>query len=221
MSFIIDDYLNLIPSANRQKPKFIATLTVFAGAMVHIQDLMASMIPLFDLETAVGDQLDIIGEWVGLSRNISIPIPTTGILFEWDGSAANGWDIGIWQDPEQPTEIATLPDDIYRIFIKAKIAANKWNGSLEDMYAVWDSVFTDVSIFVNDKQDMSYDIGFVGAPVDSLTLALIETGYLPLKPEGVRVDVVYSPVDAGPLFAWDVESTMFQGWDTGSWARIT
>lgn len=219
MSFLVEDYLNLIPSQNRQKPKFIAMVSLGTGSLVQVQDLLESMIPIFDVDIAVGNQLDIIGEWVGLSRNIEIPIPTTDVIFQWDGVIANGWDLGIWQDPDQPTYITVLPDDVYRIFIKAKIAANRWNGSLEGMYSVWDSVFTDILIFIKDNQDMSYDIGFVGRPVDSLTLALIQTGYLPLKPEGVRVNVIYSPIDDGPLFAWDVDTALFQGWDEGSWAQ--
>ncbi len=87
------------------------------------------------------------------------------------------------------------------------------------MYAVWDSVFTDITIFVQDNQDMSYDIGFVGRPVDSLTLALIEQGYLPLKPEGVRVNVIYAPIDDNRIFAWDIDSDILGGWDEASWAR--
>lgn len=219
MSLTVKDYLDLIPSENRQKPNFIAMISMQTGALFNIQDLLAAMIPLFDIDLARGDQLDIIGEWVGISRNIAVPIPTTDILFEWDGTLTNGWDFGVWQDDTQPTEITSLPDDVYRTFVKAKIAANKWNGSLEDMYAVWDSVFTDITIFIKDNQDMSYDIGFIGRPVDSLTLALIETGYLPLKPEGVRVNIIYSPVDDGPLFAWDVDTDYFKGWDEGSWAQ--
>ena len=130
-----------------------------------------------------------------------------------------GWDFGVWQDASQPSDITTLPDDVYRTFIKAKIAANRWDGSLQNMYEVWDSVFTDITIFIQDNQDMSYNIGFVGRPVDALTLALIQQGYLPLKPEGVRVNVIYSPIDDNPLFAWDIESEVMKGWDEGAWAR--
>lgn len=187
------------------------------SAPVRVQDLLSAMIPLFDVDAAVGSQLDIIGQWVGISRNIAIPIP--GTFFSWDVSAYLGWDFGIWQDASQPSDITVLPDDVYKTFIKAKIAANRWDGTLQNMYQVWDSVFTDITIFIKDRQDMSYDIGFVGRPVDALTLALIEQGYLPLKPEGVRVNVIYSPIDDNPLFAWDIETDYLAGWDAGSWAR--
>lgn len=220
MSFVVEDYLNLITSEHRQKPKFAAMVAMGAGAGVRIQDLLASMIPLFDVDNAVGDQLDIIGEWVGISRNIPVPVPGSDVLFSWDdANVFRGWDYGVWADPGQTTEITVLPDDVYRTFVKAKIAANRWDGSLENMYEVWDSVFTDITIFVQDNQNMSYNIGFVGRPVDSLTLALIQNGYLPLKPEGIRVNVIYSPIDDNPFFAWDIETDVLKGWDQGSWAR--
>ncbi len=88
------------------------------------------------------------------------------------------------------------------------------------MYEIWDSIFTDISILILDHQDMSYDIAFVGRPLDSLTLALVTGGYIPLKPEGVKVNVVYSPVDDGPLFGWDLETDFVKGWNEGSWANV-
>jgi len=193
-------------------------LTTDVSPQVQVQDLMTSMNPKFDVDVATGNQLDIIGQWAGISRNIPIPIP--GVYFSWDGADPFlGWDFGVWQDSSAPVDITVLPDDVYRTFIKAKIAANRWTGTLEDLYAVWDSVFTDITIFIQDNQNMTYNIGFVGRPVDTLTLALIQQGYLPLKPEGVRVNVIYSPVDDNRLFAWDIENTVLAGWDEGSWAR--
>lgn len=214
----IEEYLNLITSEHRQRIKFSAMVGTDVSESVRVQDLLEAMIPLFDLDLAIGAQLDVIGQWVGISRDIRIPIP--GVFFSWDGvDPYVGWEFGVWQDERNATAVTVLPDDVYRTYIKAKIAANKWNGSLVDMYAVWDQVFTDITILVDDNQDMSYNLGFVGRPIDSLTLALISGGYLPLKPEGVRVNVIYVPVDDGPLFSWDVETDFLAGWDTGSWSR--
>lgn len=221
MAFDVESYLNLITSQHRQKPKFSAMVQVGAGAYVHIQDLLNSMIPLFDVDAAIGQQLDVIGVWVGISRDIPIPIPGSDVFFTWDSTSDKGWDQGVWRSEVGQTEITSLPDDVYRIFIKAKIAANRWDGSLEEMYSIWDTVFTDITIFVQDNQDMSYGIGFVGRPVDSLTLALIQQGYLPLKPEGIRINVIYSPIDDNRLFAWDIDTTIMGGWDDASWARET
>lgn len=213
----VEDYLNLITSAWRDKPKFTAMVSDQASVAVRVQDLIASMVSIFEVDSAVGDQLDIIGKWVGITRDVDIPIP--GVYFSWDGAADLGWDYGSWQNPSEPTEVTTLPDDAYRTLIKAKIAANKWDGTTEGAYEVWEQVFTTFTILIKDNQDMTYELGLIGGTVDSLTLQLVLQGYIPLKPEGVRLAGVFTPADDGPLFAWDVESDFLAGWDDGSWVN--
>lgn len=212
----LNEYLNLIPAENRSKPNFIAMLSADLAIPLRVQDLMRSMIPIFDVDTAVGDQLDIIGKWVGISRNVTIPI--AGVYFSWDGDFTVGWDYGTWKGV-QPGDITVLPDDAYRTLIKAKIAANQWDGTTTGAYEIWDEVFAGLQILIFDNQDMSYDLAIVGGIIDSLTLALITGGYIPLKPEGVRVNFYYVSVDSGPLFAWDEDSEFMKGWEEGSWVR--
>lgn len=214
------DYLNLITSEHRDKPNFTAMISLDVSTMVQVQELLMEMvIPLYDVDTAVGQQLDVIGIWVGFSRNVQVPL--LGVFFEWDGSNPYvGWDYGIWQDEDSPAAITILPDDVYRKFIKAKIAANHWDGTTDGAYEVWSEAFPDIELLIQDGLDMSYKIAFVGGIVDALTAAVIIGGYLPLKPEGVRISEYLFPVNDGPLFAWDVENTFLAGWDDGSWPRV-
>lgn len=214
----LEEYLNLITSQHRDKPKFIAMVTKDLSLPIQVQELFQSMIPKFDIDLAVGQQLDVLGQWIGVSRDVSIPI--TGIYFSWDGvDPYVGWNYGSWEDTSQPATITTLPDDAYLTLLRARIAANQWNGTTEGAYAIWDAVFPQINILIQDNQDMSYDLAFVGGIVDSLTLALLTGGYIPIKPEGVRVNSFFIPVDDNPLFAWDIENDNLAGWDDGSWAR--
>ncbi len=213
----IEGYLNLITSAFRLKPKFTAMISADVSIPVRVQDIMGSYIPLFDVDLAAGTQLDIIGLWVGVSRNVNVPIP--GVYFSWDADYTLGWDFGTWQANLTPFAVTVLPDDAYRTLIKAKIAANSWDGTTNGAYAIWERLFTQFTILIQDNQDMSYDLIFVGGIIDSLTLALIQGGYIPLKPEGVRVHEYFIPVDANPVFGWDLENDFVQGWDEGSWTR--
>lgn len=187
-----------------------------AGVSVQIQNVIESMPALFDVDVAVGDQLDIVGQWVGVSRNVNIPVP--GVYFSWDGDTATvGWNAGSWQPNNAPTSVTTLPDDAYRTLIRTKIAANAWDGTTEGAYAIWSEIFPDLNILIQDNEDMSYDLIIVGAILDSLTQALITQGYIPLKPEGVRVSDYYVPVNPGPAFGWDIENDFIKGWGEGSW----
>lgn len=214
---ILQDYLDLITSEHQDKPNFVATITAAVQVLIQIQDLLSSMGPIFDLDIAVGDQLDIIGQWAGISRTVSIPIDN--VYFTWDGDFSLGWDFGSWQPATAPANITVLPDDAYRTLIRGKIAANNWNGTTDGAYAIWDSIFPDVTILIQDNQDMSYDLALVGGIIDSLTLALLTGGYIPLKPEGVRVNTYYVPIDSNPIFGWDLENDLVSGWDEGTWPR--
>lgn len=213
-----EEYLNLVTSANREQPDFIAKLSVSLELYVYLEELLGSMIPKFDVDEAVGDQLDIIGLWVGASREVSIPI--TGAYFEWDGlTDTTGWDYGSWQPADAPSEITTLPDDAYRTLIKFKIAANSWDGTTPDAYRIWELLFPEYVFLIQDNQNMTYDLAITGGIIDSLTLALIRSGSIALKPEGVRIDHYYLPFDDGPIFGWDADSDTLKGWDEAAWAE--
>ena len=216
----VQDYLNLITSAFQNQPKYTAMITAGTSPYVQIQALMQSMIPIFDLgNPPVGNQLDIIGQWAGVSREVDIPISGAGVYFTWDGPANLGWDFGTWQPSNLPTDVTTLPDDAYLNLILAKIAANQWDGTTNGAYAIWDSLFPAFTILIQDYQNMSYAVGILGGVVSPLTLALITGGYIPLRPEGVEITEYFVAVDSNPLFGWDLENSNVSGWDTGSWAR--
>lgn len=213
----INDYLNLITSEHRDKPNYIAMVSLDVSPFVQYQNIMTSLIPKYDVDLAVGAQLDVIGQWVGVTRFVSIPI--SGVYFTWDNVDATGWDYGIWFDPKAPGDISVLPDDVYRNLIKARIAANHWDGTIEGAYKIWAAVFPSLELLIQDNQNMTMNIGLVGGIIDSLTLALLIGGYIPLKPEGVHINSYFIPVNDGPVFAWDVQSEFLDGWDIGSWTR--
>lgn len=218
MAKTVEDYLNLVTSEHRHKPNFIATITAAVSVLVQIQVLLASMVDLFDIDLdPVGDQLDTIGEWVGVSRNLSGPI--AGVFFEWDGTAAQGWDAGVWQGAGDPAELIVLPDDVYLTLIKARIAANHWDGTIEGAYEIWAQLLPQYNLLIQDSQNMSFIVAIQGTVPDTLTIALLTGGYLPLKPEGVQISEYIVPVDTNPLFAWDCDSASLAGWDDGSWGQ--
>lgn len=213
----INEYLDLVTSEHRDKQNFTGVVTLDVSVAVRVQQLLMSLIDKFDLDSATGKQLDIIGLWAGVTRNVSIPI--TGIFFSWDADYTLGWEYGSWEPPNAPTQISELPDDAYRTLIRARIAANNWIGTTDNAYKIWGGIFPTLTILIQDHQDMSYDLGIMGGIVDSLTLALLTGGYIPLKPEGIRINKYFIPVDSNKLFGWDVESPYVGGWDEASWAR--
>lgn len=213
----INDYLNLVTSEYRQKPNFIAMISQILAVTVYIQNLLIEIQgPLYDIsQSPVGDQLDTIGAWVGVSRQVSVPIDD--VYFSWDGSDSVGWEYGVWSSGDSPANLVLLPDDVYLTLIKARIAANSWDGTVENAYIVWSIAFPNITLLIEDNQNMTMTYILAGAIIDSLTLALLTGGYLPLRPEGVLIDKYVVPIDTGPYFGWDLETTYIQGWEEGSW----
>lgn len=214
-----DDYLDLVTSEHAGQPDFAAVVRALTGPAAEQQAALASLVPAFDLDTAVGAQLDAVGLWVGLSRALSVALGD--VYFSWDRTADVGWDRGNWKGDFDPdTGLTSLPDSDYRVALKARIAANQWDGTMEGASRIWGRVFAGTrDIVVQDGQDMTMSVSFVGSVLSAVQVALLTGGYFPLKPWGVRIKFYGMPVNAGPLFAWDADTPSLKGWGAGSWVQ--
>ena len=112
-----------------------------------------------------------------------------------------------------------LSGGIAYLLLKAKIGANRWDGTVPGAYEVWESAFADTGslILMQDNQDMSVVIGLAGTPLDAVMRNLLLQGYLPLKPEGVRVAWYAVAPERGPLLGWNCETGGLSGWGKGIW----
>lgn len=213
----ISDYTGLVTSEHADKPKFMATVSALAQCFVDLQNVELSIPFAFDLDQAVGVQLDAVGEWVGITRNVNTPL--TGVYFSFD-TAALGFDQGVWKGPFDPdTGVVSLDDDTYRLLIRAKIGANNWDGTLGSSAAILNSIFGGGTyVFIQDNGDMSITYGIAGNVPSALFLALLRGGYIPLKPEAVHINGYYVTSNpGGPLFGFDVENNLISGFDVGAW----
>ncbi len=221
MSGDITSYLALVTSEHDDKPNFLATLSALVQPAADNVSLLASLVQAFDLDVAVGVQLDAAGEWVGRSRYLTIPL--TGVYFSLD-IAGVGFDQGAWLGPYDPVSgLTALHDDAYRTLLRAKILANKWDGTIPDAYAAWAVVFgsTGYQVIIEDFCDMTMLIGLVGNILDAVTMALLTGGYLSLRPAGVRITAYAFPTVANtPLFGFDVENINIAGFEVGGFAQI-
>lgn len=212
------DYLALITSEHRGKPNFEATVSAVVSPLADVQSVMAAMPAAFDLDTAVGVQLDVVGEWVGVSRNISIPL--VPVWFSW-GTAGLGWGEGIWKGPYDPTSgVAALDDDTYRDLIRFKIRANTWDGLIGSAQSAIETFYGGVSgslPFVEDGQDMTMTVCVSGNRPAAMRFAIFAGRYVQFKPAAVTVRTVV-PSTPGPVFGFGVSNEYIDGWGSGSWA---
>lgn len=191
----LDEYLDfLIPPPNSIQPKFVAWVSALLQVLLDTQDVLQEVIEAFHVDTAVGKQLDIVGQILGRSRRINFQ-PS-------DGSSP------------------VLNDDDYRLILKAKIIQNQWRGTKPEIYEFWTLHFPDIPIIVVDNGDMTIDVHIIGLTVLQQELAA-NFYYFP-KPAGVRINFFfgeeYDP-GANPLFAYDRDTDTMKGYDQGYWAR--
>lgn len=188
----VAEYLDLITQQHRDKPRFMATVEAIVAPYVHLQNVMMSFLSAFDVDSAIGVQLDIIGRWVGVSRIISTPI--SGVYFSWDGSEDEGWDHGVWKSPNDPDSgFSTLPDDLYRRVIRAKIRSNASCGCVPDVYRILSELVPTAGLVkVVDNQNMSMTLRIDVSEITAVERAILETGLLHVQPAGVNV--VYEEV---------------------------
>lgn len=217
----LQDYLDLVISEHADKPDYIAFISIFLQGQVDNQNVLAQLparLNLDDEVNCVGFWLDLIGSRVGQSRQVDVPL--VGVYFAW-ATAGVGWGQGTWFGPGEPLDgLVILPDDSYRILLKAVIAANQWDGTVPGAYAVWNIAFGPNQIILQDNQDMTITIFWVGANPSAVTLALLTTGQLALKPAGVRITGYFTPsVPNAPVFGWGIESPTIQGWGQGAWVK--
>lgn len=185
----IDKYLDNITSQHRDKPKFISWLSAHLNKIDSAYNVVKSLDVNFDLDYAIGNQLNMLGQIVGRKREL----------------------------PFQPMYgySPVLEDEYYRLVLKTKVAMNNWDGTIQSMYAIWDNIFgndNDLGLQLQDNQDMSFN-AYITGYVDLIQQQLIQHGYIIPKPEGVRVNYIgRSKIDFNVYHAMVVNVCKTETW---------
>jgi hypothetical protein len=213
---IIEAYQNLLIVQYANKPKARATIALFA------QQLLANGIywdvqDAFDIDTAVGKQLDILGKYIGVDRfftgenfpddafafsdaQTSPLSESRGFIDAQNSSFESGIFLGT-QDVIAPHQ--AMDDATYRLILQLKIIQNNINCSTKIINETLYNYFG-LNIYMTDNYDMS--ITYHALTEDTLTFLklALQKQVLP-RPMGVQIDVVlggdfYGFVDAATSF---------------------
>lgn len=219
----LGQYLALVTSFHSQRPRYMNMLAALLQPLVDAQAFLASLTAAFDLDTAVGVQLDIVGQWIGRTRYLQVPL--TGVYFSFDDGQGprTGFDQGVWQGPYDPASaIIAMDDDSYRAILKLQAIANEWDGTIASIQAAFNAVFP--GVVVDDRGDvaghvMEMEVLIPGIEMNSVTLAALEQDF-PIKPSGVRTTIIESTLTTTSIFGFDVDGAIIGGFDHGSWGKI-
>jgi hypothetical protein len=191
------DYSLYITSQYQSSTRLLAWMKSLESTIVEVVTVADSIRLAFDIDSAVGPQLDTLGVIIGLPRDIEVSIPN--LFFSWyDGHAPTdvlGWGMGSWRSLQEEThEMTKLPDDAYRQVLKFKILQNSWNGTADGLYRAWEEVFVpdNITLRVQDNQDMSVSFFVTGQLIPATVQYILLGNYIPLKPAGVQVTFIFS-----------------------------
>lgn len=182
------NYTDLITNYHRGKAKYVEHIDLTTRPQKEIIDLFSEIVTALDLDNATGAQLDILGEWIGRARSINAPIEDYFFTFD---KASLGFDLGSWKDRYEPDSgIIKVDDEDYRTMLRAKIGANKWDGSADTLPAILQEIYTkqDINITFTDNQDMTVTVYVTAKNLSTITKEIIKQGYLAIKPAGVTVN---------------------------------
>lgn len=214
------DYLDLITPWHSRRPRFRATVEGLVDPVVRLQQFLAHLPEDFDIDEAIGNQLDVVGEWVGRNRFVKVPLANVWFSFD-DGK--RGLDKGYWKGPyDSGFGLYRLDDETYRQVLYAKIKSNTWDGTVLSAKAAVDQLiaaFPDTNgthQFVQDTGDGSMVFGIAGHVPSSLLVSLWSDRTIPFKPDGVRAYFNITSVEGTPIFGFDITTSSISGFDVGT-----
>lgn len=154
--------------------------------LVDAANCLYSFYPAFDLDTAQGAQLDMLGDIIGADRIVPFK-------------------------PTNSSDSSTLDDTTYRVLLKATLGANFWNGTIDGLQQLWQNLFPGGRIYIYDHQDMSFTVALAGT-FTSMIEDLIRHDMIVPRPEGVLINYTFAKM---PFFGCDLNNTYVAGVDVG------
>lgn len=215
-------YKDLLLYQYQDQPKAVATIELL------IRQCLCDLVPIdvqmaYEVDPgAAGVQLDIIGKYVGLSRQVAVDLPrnywrlvdstavvdpTTGLTDSVDPLINLG---SVWYRTTYAGEsFYTMTDEQYRTNIKLKILLNNSDNSLKTIAETLFAFFgSELQVFDSKNMTLSYVASEL--VLDAVIMAS-QLGLLP-KPQGVGSSGVYK--NLGLVFAF-ADSSENNGNTTG------
>jgi hypothetical protein len=189
----IAEYLLKVTSQYQNSPKFLEWLSIPLLICQHVHECSDNMPAEFDLDSAVGVQLDIIGQYLGQSR--TLPFDPT------DGTSPY------------------LEDNLYRKILVLKTMTNYWDGSLHSIYVAWNAIFDEAYLKIIDNMDMTATVTLSGL-MTQLVKDMIYNDLILPRPEGVQY--IYSQdviPETAATFSYDMNTDYFKGYDESWWDK--
>lgn len=169
----------------RTKPNAVAWYEITRKLAAELGSAIDAVRVMYNIDTAVGEQLNIIGRIVVVDRSFVGQVALDPGLFaltdgdEFGDTEAVFAALYVDQDGQ-------MSDELYRLVIKSKIIKNDSDASIESILYGMNFLLPNADVLrVTDGEDMSFSVEFYGNITNLERWALLNASLVP-KPQGVR-----------------------------------
>lgn len=169
----------------RDKPKAVAWYAIARSLGGSIEAAAEAVRKSYDIDTAVGEQLNVIGRVVVAPQSFVGSTPMNPGLFDLTDGDQFGDDDAMFSALTIDQD-GQLSDELYRLVIKAKIVKNNGDATIENILDGMNFLLPKAQVLrVTDGEDMSFSIEFYGEITNLERFALLNAGLVP-KPQSVK-----------------------------------
>lgn len=170
----------------RDKPKAVAWYSIIPTLAAEIKTAYDGVRFSYDIDSNSGEQLNVIGRIVNVSRGYESLISFDTISYfgannfesQFGGSDAQFNSTGAILTKE-------ISDAIYRLLLKAKISKNNNESTLDGIASALYFITESSPITVVDNEDMTFSISF-GSELNDIERFVLNTFDIIPRPQGVR-----------------------------------
>lgn len=163
-------YVALLTSQHRDKPKFRKTVETLISPLIDCLECLNGLNDKFDLETAKGDQLQIIADWVGAPNSIPNSVPVAYFGFQGQSGSLTWREVddpsiksGYWRESGMSGFTALeMSPQLFKKVIQAKILLNKSDCSEQSAKEII-SLVIDKPFKFKDNLNMTITFSFLGS----------------------------------------------------------
>lgn len=168
------------------KPKAVAWYNITPAMAQPLFDTFDAVRMSYDIDTAVGAQLDVIGRIVVIDRGFeSFVVFDPDTYFGGSGDACQFGGIDSQFESTGDVLSQEVSDAIFRVLIRAKIAKNNNDATLDGIASALSFITESSPIRVVDNENMTMSVSF-GSELTDIERFVFNTFDVVPRPQGVR-----------------------------------
>lgn len=174
---------NRVYNQYRNRPKIVSWYDITRDISDELCNGFNQIRTSYDIDTAGTAELDIIGRIVDVSRSYESTIEFDAI--EWGDASSQFGGQNIQFRATTVIESETVSNTVYRLLIKAKIAKNNSDATLDGIASALNFIVSVDDIHVIDNENMTINVVF-GSELSIVERFVLDTFDIIPRPQGVE-----------------------------------